>query len=274
MKAYLAIYSRYHDAQGRKMNLLEFDSVNELDKYTKNFTDSSQIKKKFQREIQEYIMDDYLHGDNAIKETKDGRPIVYLTAYVENKHKAIRFIDVMYKDSKDIVILKISEIVGKMRYIIEKIKTYGFKHNRRYKLKEYIRALNIFQIPLSECERDLLKKYAYYDNEKALDSMIAFLKNDLARIDKNKAYGYLRFNKKELQKAIAMINEKYNIYRELIEQEHQSDEEKIEYAKDLTDERFQGLVDDRNYEQLFNEYDLDEIVCYIKNWNGVERRRK
>ena len=83
MKIYLAVFLKYMDFNETRMNLCEFDSVKELDDFTTNFNDSGEIKKKYQRDIQEFLLDN--RKNYAYSETKNGVPKITLSAYyIEN----------------------------------------------------------------------------------------------------------------------------------------------------------------------------------------------
>lgn len=283
MKVYLGVFLGYKDNKAIRENLLEFNTIKELDEYTKNYEKSIEIKRVFRENIEELIMYGYDQAKKGkgrlVKENKDGKPIVYLSAYTENEHGGIKFIDVMYKNRKEIVFLKIDELIHKILFVIRRIKKYdvvsrsGFEP---YKLTEYLHSLNFLNISFTRHEIDFLKRYIETGNEKDLDNFKKVLKRDLLELNDNKLYGMLRFNEIDLKKYTLFILEKYNMYR-LEEEEEQTKRlnDNNQFVSDCDDDYFKELVNNEEYEKLFNNYDLDEIMRYSgdkENPLGVRRK--
>lgn len=220
MKVYLSAFIGFKDSKYEHIVLKEFNNVKELDNYTKKFNNSNEIKRKYQGDIQEFLMDintrDNENGEKSLRFTKDGKPIVYLSSFTINDQNGWRFIDTLYKDSDKIVVLTIKEVLKKIEYYIERIKEYNekYKYNSLpHGTKEYFKALGIFRIGYSEYDRNLLYRYLKGD-ENALGVFLERIKEYLKSKDKGELYGILRFNKLELRTHHLNLLEKYNVYYE------------------------------------------------------------
>lgn len=277
MKAYLAVFIGYKDPLIRREVLKEFNSVKELDNYTKKFKDSSEIKEKYKDIVEEFIL--YYRDSDIYKERKDEQPIVYLSSYTINKQNAMRFIDTMYKDDKSIVFLKVNELIEKINYIINRISEYNemfYNIKNPHGINEYTQALGIFRIPFAKYDKDLLYRYLKYDDKKSYDIFLTRIRNYFKSKSEEERYEMLRFNKLDLRNHHLMILEKYNKYKdEELEVEKLRSNEKDRFVTDCDDEYFKEFVNNEKYQELFANYDLDEIMRYSgdkENPLGVRRK--
>ena len=134
--------------------------------------------------------------------------------------------------------------------------------------------LSFFRIKYTDEELDCLRKYISGFDKRYLERFTTLLKSRLKRIDKKKLYGMLRYNVVKMKKEHLRIIEKYNIYREY-EKDIENEEKTDKVVSDCNDDYFMNLVDKENYEDLFNNYDLDEIIRYSNDSdNPLGARRK
>lgn len=259
MKVYLAVCLRYYDDELIRENLMTFNSVKELDEFTKKFHNSNEIRMYFQDEIQCFLLDYRNHP--KYKETKDSKPISYITTYSINEKNGWRFIDTFYKDSDKIVILTINDLLAKMSFIVNHIKCYKYIINGYLTsddIKEYLRALGIFRISLSQEEIYYLKKYISGVDDSSLEKVLLLLKRQLLKLPEDKRYTSLRFKKDDLEKYELSFLRTYNLKQEVAKDEY-------EIVDGCKDDFFVNLVQTKNYEDMFKYYELDEIVKYTKN---------
>lgn len=257
MKAYLGVFQKFMDFNEERMNLLEFNSIEELDKYTQKFNNSGEIKKDFETDIQEFILQNRF--SKSYKETKSGKPILYLSAYVIYNGR-LRFIPVLYKgytvtrnkkaknittsllnnDNFEKFIEKYSYLLGDSHYIKDLI--YSYKKRKQESVKKLI--INELISRISTAKGD--ERYYFFRTLMELCNLIE------VKIDTK--YGSI--------KNINILNEQTRLVKDRI-------------AEDCSDERFIKFIVEENYEELFNNYDLDEILMYSSDGDnplGVRRK--
>lgn len=275
MRVYLAVFLKYMDTKANRLNLLEFDSIQELDEFTQKFQSSNDIKALYCIDIQEFILD--ARKNKAYRETKTGLPITYLSAYyLENQE--LNFLKVNYKDKQDIILLTVDEIMTTMIWIMEKIKKWKWATKgvlTSDALLEYLEILSFFKIRLSQEELFYLKRAIVTLDERHLIKFMARIKLKLMKMERKEQYAILRFEKQKLQEFLENIWNKYDIVDDGKLENNSTISLRNRIVDDCDDETFMNLVDKENYEELFKNYELEKILRYSRDMKyplGLRRK--
>lgn len=275
MRVYLAVFLKYMDTKANRLNLLEFDSIQELDEFTQKFQSSNDIKALYCIDIQEFILD--ARKNKAYRETKTGLPITYLSAYyLENQE--LNFLKVNYKDKQDIILLTVDEIMTTMIWIMEKIKKWKWATKgvlTSDALLEYLEILSFFKIRLSQEELFYLKRAIVTLDERHLIKFMARIKLKLMKMERKEQYAILRFEKQKLQEFLENIWNKYDIVDDGKLENNSTISLRDRIVDDCDDETFMNLVDKENYEELFKNYELEKILRYSRDMKyplGLRRK--
>lgn len=252
MKAYLSIFLGYGDSLNTRINLIEFDNIKDLDVYTKKFENSIEIKKIFQNDIQEFILESRF--DKAYKENKNGKPIVRLVAYVYYDNY-IRYIPILFKSEEILEDIKAENICINL----EKTEKFNiFLQDYGYLLGNSKEVSNLKYMYKKSGQRYCYKK-------KILDILCVRIR----RSSDDFKYFYLRTLAKICDLKIKDIEINLGLEESL------SKVDKSRIHEDCNDEQFIKLIDDENYEELFKEYNLEKILIYSKEQkNPLGTRRK
>ena len=166
---YVSISLVLGDANIRKIDLITFPSLEELDSYTISFSNSSEIRNKYSKEIQEYLRKNIIYLTN--QKQKEGRIVI---TYLDN-YNNIRYFPIIYSNEQELL------------NVDKTLKIIKDKLNDNNILKDiFVRKSYL----LSHNEKDLLNIYFSTNNLKYKKDFIIFFINRLSS-SKNK-YLYVR----------------------------------------------------------------------------------
>ena len=94
---YVSISLVLGDANIRKKDLITFPSLEELDSYTISFSNSSEIRNKYSKEIQEYLRKNIIYLTN--QKQKEGRIVI---TYLDN-YNNIRYFPIIYSNEQELL---------------------------------------------------------------------------------------------------------------------------------------------------------------------------
>ena len=166
---YVSISLVLGDANIRKKDLITFPSLEELDSYTISFSNSSEIRNKYSKEIQEYLRKNIVYLTN--QKQKEGRIVI---TYLDN-YNNIRYFPIIYSNEQEL--LKVDKT---LKIIKDKLTDDNILKDILVR-KSYL---------LSRNEKDLLNIYFSTNNLKYKKDFIIFFINRLSS-SKNK-YLYVR----------------------------------------------------------------------------------
>ena len=166
---YVSISLVLGDANIRKKDLITFPSLEELDSYTISFSNSSEIRNKYSKEIQEYLRKNIIYLTN--QKQKEGRIVI---TYLDN-YNNIRYFPIIYSNEQELL-----NIDKTLKIIKDKLNDDNILKDILVR-KSYI---------LSRNEKDLLNIYFNTNNLKYKKDFIIFFINRLSS-SKNK-YLYVR----------------------------------------------------------------------------------
>lgn len=166
---YVSISLVLGDANIRKIDLITFPSLEELDSYTISFSNSSEIRNKYSKEIQEYLRKNIVYLTN--QKQKEGRIVI---TYLDN-YNNIRYFPIIYSNEQEL--LKVDKT---LKIIKDKLTDDNILKDILVR-KSYL---------LSRNEKDLLNIYFSTNNLKYKKDFIIFFINRLSS-SKNK-YLYVR----------------------------------------------------------------------------------
>lgn len=239
MDLYLALFLKYKDYQQLRYNLIKFNNLDEAINYTKQFEDKTDIKRLFQDELQEFIMDS--RKTSSYHEDKKGKPINYLCLYYKDSDNNLRFLPVLYKNDKESYFSK--------REYIKKIVTFisDYRKENNGRLIECINLLmdNGIRYHFSNDELYSFNKYLKTGINNYLYELAIKMINNLKKMDSGRLKLLLIKDKNEVKKETINISSKSEIIKD-----------------NCNDERFIKLVNANDYDALFREYDFDTIFSY------------
>lgn len=166
---YVSISLVLGDANIRKIDLITFPSLEELDSYTISFSNSSEIRNKYSKEIQEYLKKNIIYLTN--QKQKEGRIVI---TYLDN-YNNIRYFPIIYSNEQELL-----NIDKTLKIIKDKLNDDNILKDILVR-KSYL---------LSRNEKDLLNIYFSTNNLKYKKDFIIFFINRLSS-SKNK-YLYVR----------------------------------------------------------------------------------
>ena len=166
---YVSISLVLGDANMRKKDLITFPSLEELDSYTISFSNSSEIRNKYSKEIQEYLRKNIEYLTN--QKQKEGRIVI---TYLDN-YSNIRYFPIIYSNEQELL-----NIDKTLKIIKDKLTDNNILKDISVR-KSYL---------LSRNEKDLLNIYFSTNNLKYKKDFIIFFINRLSS-SKNK-YLYVR----------------------------------------------------------------------------------
>ena len=166
---YVSISLVLGDANIRKKDLITFPSLEELDSYTISFSNSSEIRNKYSKEIQEYLRKNIIYLTN--QKQKEGRIVI---TYLDN-YNNIRYFPIIYKNEQELL-----NVDKTLKIIKDKLNDDNVLKDISVR-KSYL---------LSRNEKDLLNIYFSTNNLKYKKDFIIFFINRLSS-SKNK-YLYVR----------------------------------------------------------------------------------
>jgi len=250
-----------------KEDLYVANNIDEFDRYTGQFSDSSEIRIKYQDIIQEFLLDN--RYEIKKRETKNGKYRGRIAAYYIKNNK-LEFIKVAYKnkpvirnydelDSVDKQFDFLMQRFDKASKNIEKFMENNKNVFPSKKVQICIEQFGKFGYILSDDEIYSLKLYYESNNKKYLKDFFSKMKtrlrkNDILNSDKMVVvtkYGDISFNEE-------MIDDKMSLNKKRI-------------SDDCNDDLFMKLLSEENYEELHNLYSIDEIE---RNMNLEKERRK
>ena len=236
------------DKDGYKGIILEsFSSLKEIDKYIQNnFRNRQDVIKQYSQDISEFCLDkrESIENENA-RNKRNRLGTVTLVYEINNVYKKI---PIIYKNdnkllSKEICIKKIKEMLNDDNIL-----------GKLYNTKKHL---------LSKNEIDLLDSYKDLHDIQKKNDAITFFINRIKNMDEDGQYFYFRslmnlcrLNKFDLNiskgciKDISISSNPLILTKETVGRKIESQSE---------DDYFNRLIDEENYDELFNIYDRDII---------------
>ena len=202
------------------LNLINFSSLEELDKYTTLFKNSLELRKEFENEITSYLIKNSSYLENT--KQKNGKIMI---TYID-KYGNIRFFSMLYQDDKKWLDLDLS-----LNFIFSMFEDINFltEINKR---KKYL---------LSNLEKELLLSFLETGN---LENKRLFINNFKERINNSdNKYLYMR----------SLLNTARTIFKKKIIALNKE----IKLLDSFS--YYEYLVSKEDYEELFNTYDLDYL---------------
>jgi len=260
MKFHLSIVL---DKEGyNRYDLYSTNTLRELDEYIKSFSDSQEVRDKYNEEVSEFLLDNMetiMNSEHRNNRTNNGRIcIVY-----EGKNNTLRMFSILYKN--DGYLMDKEKCLSRIKTALDDdSKIREIINRKRYLLSEY--------------EIDLISDYLMYPvSYKRYKRM--FINDFIRRLSKfsdDNLYMVLRslmnicdlvYGKNSVKTKKGVINN-INLY---MPSETTLKRESI--VSDCNDEIFMRLYQEGNFEELYSLYDADEIDNYLKNDKMMRGKR-
>ena len=232
-----------------RIDLVSFYELSKLDDFIiKRFKSNSDVRRKYEHDISEFCLDNMKFIKNENKKNKrnwtGSIAIICDERYKDDKTEKLYKIPIIYQNdkkmlSKEDCLMKIKEKL-KNKNIVKKI----------YEEKRYL---------LSDYEKDLLIKNYSRSDDKYLKSFIGNFYNRLKRCNSDDLlYFYCRslmnvcnLNELIVKTQFGMIDN--------IDFDMKGNVTVVKSNSYSNDAYFNNLIDNENYEELFNVYSIDEI---------------
>lgn len=263
MKVFLSIIL---DRDGNiKENLLETNSLIEMDEILYKYKNSNEIRDKYQNIIEEFLLD----NRNYIKKLNDKQIKLGKKARNNNgrigicfygKGNILRFVPIIYNDYE---LLKDKDCYKNIKSNLENIENL----KELYLYKKYL---------LSNYEIDSIRYYLNNKNKKYLDSFINSFINRLKALDEEKRYYYFR----SIMNICLLSKKKFILEKGKVDNidfdviGNSGSINNNNYTYNCNDDYFINLLDKGNYEDLFKYYDLDTINNYSENKDEIIGSRR
>lgn len=231
----------------KRIDLISFYELSKLDDYLEKFTSNKDVRKKYEMDISEFCLDNrkMIEEENKKNHHNWTGSIAIICEERDSKDKPglIHKIPIIYQNNPKL--FSKDECLKKIKEKLKKLSTICYI----YLDKNYM---------LSQNERELVLLYKKTHNKKYLRSASDFFYNRIKTLDDELLYYYCRtlmhifeLNKLEVKTKFGNIeNINLNIPSDTVLERYNA------YSNDAY---FNKLVSDENYEELFNNYDLDEI---------------
>ena len=232
-----------------RIDLISFDMLSKLDEFINaRFTNSSDVRKKYQQDISEFCLDNMNFIKNENKKNKRNwlGSIAIIVDERNNDDKTTQLykIPIIYQNDKKL--LRKEDCLSKIKVGLQD------KNNikRIFVEKRYL---------LSKYEIDLLIRDYYRSDDKYLKSFIGNFYNRLKRMENDELlYFYCRslmhlfsLNELSIQTNFGKIGS--------INLDIPSDTKVVKKSGFSNDAYFNDLIEKEDYEELFTMYDIDEI---------------
>lgn len=254
MKVFLALFLSYGDPFKTRIDLCEFDSVQQLDDYTKKFVNSDEIKMLFRSDLVEFVLESRF--DKYYKETEKGRPIIRLVSYVYFDNQ-IRYIPIIYKNEQ----LSDGINFGLIRTRLEEDSRFD-KFIREY---DYL-------LGCSKEVSELMRQYHNGKKECKIRLLDIFIKR-LTELSEEELYFYIRTLTNVCD--LKIKNRSNDSVLSFMSEEYDGFKSSCDYIDEGCDDNyFIKLIDTKNYEELFDKYSLEKILVYSRDDNnplGIRR---
>lgn len=234
----LALFIDKYNVNNHYYILKKFKNINELDDFTSKFNDYEELRKYFEVDISEYLMDNRkIVSENETKNKKfKGR----ISAFYYNSRKEMEFVEIKYQKRKvvrDYLLLNNqNDAISFMKKVIdialEKLNKKPLL--KRDKVYYYINILDKYNYHVSEEEKKYLYEYFTYPSDKNYNNIIVIMKTNVRRQFKLK-------EEKKTNEALEQSLEKVVI-----------DDDADEFLK----------YNSNSDEDLFLYHDIDEIDKY------------
>lgn len=224
-----------------KEDLYEASSLKELDEYLLKFRDSKEVREKYKDIIQEFLLDNRSYLEKLTIKS-NGRICITFSG----KTNILRTVPAIYKDSDKL--MNTRECIKKIQ---EELK-YSNILKELYNKKGYL---------LSDYERDTIRLYFNSTNPKYKDEFIGYFSYRLLKTNDNLRYYYLRSLMNLCHLTTKSIKIKSGIIDNIdFEMPTRTSLVRNNIASFCEDDRFMQYLDNEDYEDLFNEYSIDDIV--------------
>ena len=238
----LALFIDKYNVNNHYYILKKFKNVSELDNFTSKFSDYEELRKYFEVDISEYLMDNrkiVLENETKNKKFK-GR----ISAFYYNSRKEMEFIEIKYQKRKVVrnylLLNNQSDAICFMKKVIdialEKLNKKPLL--KRDKVYYYINILEKYNYHVSLEEKKYLYEYFNYPSDKNYNDIIMIMKTNVKRQFKLK-------EEKKINEALEQSLEKVII-----------DDDADEFLKYNSD----------SDENLFLYHDIDEIDKYTNRF--------
>lgn len=245
-----------------RIDLISFYELSRLDKYIENFSSNKEIRKKYDMDISEFCLHNMkkIQRDNKIHKRNWTGSIAIICEIRDDDDKTVSLhkIPIIYKN--DYKLLSKKDCLRKIKDRLENSEVIlDIFNNKRYLL--------------SPNEIELIYLYFKWNNKKYLKSANTFFYNRLRSLDDDELlYYYCRalmhtFGLNELSVktkfgTISKINDNIPMETTIIKKSGYSE-----------DEYFNSLIDDENYDELYNIYPAD-IIERNSNIFVIEKGKK
>lgn len=242
----LAIFIDKYNVFDHYFVLKKFNNVHDLDNFTKNFKDAEALRKHFETDISEYLMD----NRKIIKEneTKNNKFRGRISAFYYDDHHRMEFVEIKFPKKK---------VVRDYKELADMSDGFSFLKNV-YDIA--IKDLNKSSLAIKEkvfCFINILDKYSYH----------------ISAEEKKYLFDYFLNPSERNYKALIVIL-KTNVKRAFMDLERKKEKEQLEELyqtypssrkTEIDDEASNFLkynINHNNDEELFKYHDLDEIDKY------------
>lgn len=259
MRVYLGAFLHYTQGLEKNFPIKVFNSIKELDNYTKEFESSKDIKKAYLGDLQEYVLD-MRKNKKIYHETKEGKPVMYICAYYINEKGEYNFIPIMYKSNANAMLVPKKSLLKYLREEFQRIHEF-IRSQSKYTGDEYVLFKNVtdkFGIRLSNNIIDLMKIYIRNPRKVSLTKLLKEMESSLDSLNEDKLYETLRIKIKEivleLEKGKIVLKNK--VPKKLkLEKENPNTGKKMDPSDHALDEYYNQVVDLLNWKQM---YGIDE----------------
>lgn len=181
----LALFIDKYNVNNHYYVLKKFKNVHELDDFTSKFKDYEELRKYFEVDISEYLMDNRkIVSENETKNKKfKGR----ISAFYYNSRKEMEFIEIKYQKRKVVrnylLLNNQSDAISFMKKVIdialEKLNKKPLL--KRDKVYYYINILEKYNYHVSPEEKKYLYEYFNYPSDKNYNDIILIMKTNVKR---------------------------------------------------------------------------------------------
>ena len=244
-----------------RIDLISFDTLSKLDNFImKRFKKTVDVRKKYEQEISEFCLDNmsFIIKENTKNKRNWLGSIVILAdeRNYDDKTEKLYKIPIIYQNDKKM--LSKEDCLKKIR---EKLNDKSVVR-KIFEEKRYL---------LSDYEKDLLIKNYSRSDDKYLKSFIGNFYNRLKHLKSDEIlYFYCRCLMNTCSLNELLIKTKFGTI-DNIDLNMKIDTNIVKKNSYSNDAYFNSLINDDNYEELFNIYSIDEIV---RDSNIFERGKR
>ncbi len=250
------------------LDLVSFTTLHELDVFIKNhFINRESIMERYNDEIAEFCLGNmnFIQKENKRNKRNWTGSIVIICDYITNDDKVAFFhkIPMIYQEDKNLLSKN-----DCLKRIEQSLKEDDNLLNRMLNEKGYV---------LTDNEQHLIRNYFKYGYSKYKDEAIQFFIKRLKKKNIDDIYYYCRTLANLFGLYSNFIKTKFGTFYDI---NYELLKEDIFLSKDnkfktlASDEYLERLINEENYEQLFNIYSLDDIDKKSNYLDNLERGKK